>query len=100
VQGPVCFIANNNSAQGSISGAGLPGSSNNIGQGVLIGVAANPVPANGAFNLLFVSAIGGNFVEFTGSGTITNGAMKGSGSCSASTTLCQGMSGTFTGTEQ
>src|ERR1700685_67604 len=50
VQGPVCFVANNNSAQGSISGTGLPGSSNNIGQGVLVGLAANPVPANGTFN--------------------------------------------------
>jgi hypothetical protein len=100
VQGPVCFIANNNSAQGSISGSGLPSSSNNIGQGVLIGVAANPVPANGTFNLLFVSAIGANFVEFTGNGTVTNGTMKGSGSCSASTSLCQGLSATFSGTEQ
>ena len=42
VQGPVCFIANNNTGQGSISGTGLPSSSKNTGQGVLIGVASNP----------------------------------------------------------
>jgi hypothetical protein len=101
VQGPVCFTANNNAGQGSISGTGLPTSSTNTGQGVLIGVAANPVPANGTFNLLFVAAVAsGNFVEFTGSGTISNGTMTGTGSCSSSTPLCQGMSGTFSGTLQ
>lgn len=36
--GPVCFIANNNTGQGSISGSGLPSFSKNTGQGVL------PVP--------------------------------------------------------
>jgi hypothetical protein len=101
VQGPVCFIANNNSGQGSISGAGLPSTSKNTGQGVLIGVASNPVPASGGFNLLFVSGdASGNFVEFTGSGTVANGTMTGTGSCSSSTPLCQGMSGTFSGTQQ
>jgi len=101
VQGPVCFIANNNTAQGSISGSGLPSSSKNTGQGVLIGVAANPVPANGSFNLLFVAGdAGGNFIEFTGTGTVSNGTMTGTGSCSASTPMCQGMSGTFSGTFQ
>jgi hypothetical protein len=101
VQGPVCFIANNNTGQGSISGSGLPSSSKNTGQGVLIGVAANPVPANGSFNLLFVTGdAGGNFIEFTGTGTVSNGTMTGSGSCSASTPMCQGMSGTFSGTFQ
>lgn len=100
VQGPVCFIANNNSGQGSISGTGLPSTSKNTGQGVLIGVAANPVPANGTFNLLFVTGdASGNFVEFTGSGTVSNGTMTGTGSCS-STPMCQGLSGTFTGTLQ
>lgn len=101
VQGPVCFIANNNSGQGSISGSGLPGTSKNTGQGVLIGVAVNPVPANGTFNLLFVAGDAiGNFVEFTGSGTVSNGKMTGTGSCSANTPMCQGMSGTFSGTLQ
>jgi hypothetical protein len=101
VQGPVCFTANNNSGQGSISGSGLPSTSKNTGQGVLIGVAANPVPANGTFNLLFVAGDArGNFVEFTGSGTVSKGTMTGTGSCSTSTPLCQGMSGTFSGTLQ
>ena len=101
VQGPVCFTANNNSGQGSISGSGLPSTSKNTGQGVLIGVAADPVPANGTFNLLLVAGDGrGNLVEFTGSGTVSKGTMTGSGSCSASTPLCQGMSGTFSGTFQ
>jgi hypothetical protein len=102
VQGPVCFTANNNSGQGSISGSGLPSTtSKNTGQGVLIGVAANPVPANGAFNLLFVAGDAiGNFVEFTGNGIVSNGKMTGTGSCSASTPQCQGMSGTFSGTFQ
>ncbi len=101
VQGPVCFIASNNTGQGSISGTGLPSTSKNTGQGVLIGVAANPVPANGTFNLLFVAGdASGNFVEFTGSGTVSNGTMTGTGSCSPSTPLCQGMNGTFSGNQQ
>ena len=101
VQGPVCFIANNNSGLGSISGTGLPTSSKNTGQGVLIGLDSNPVPTNGSFNLLFVAGdASGNFVEFTGSGTVANGTMTGTGSCSSSTPLCQGMSGTFSGTLQ
>jgi hypothetical protein len=101
VQGPVCFIANNNTGQGSISGTGLLSSSKNTGQGVLIGVAANPVPPNGTFNLLFVTGdANGNFVEFTGSGTVSHGTMTGTGSCSSSTPACQGVSGTFSGTFQ
>ena len=96
VQGPVCFIANNNSAQGSISGTGLPSSSKNNGQGVLVGVASNPVPANAPINLLFVvGESNGTVLEFTGSATVANGTMKGTGSCSTSTPLCQGATGTF-----
>jgi hypothetical protein len=101
VQGPVCFIANNNTGQGSISGKGLLSNSNNTGEGVLIGVASDPVPANATFNLLFVlGEQNGNFVEFTGSGTIANGTMTGTGSCSPGTPLCQGSSGTFSGNQQ
>jgi hypothetical protein len=101
VQGPVCFIANNNAGQGSISGSGIPTSPKSTGQGVLIGVASNPVPANAAFSLVFVAGDGNaTVVEFTGGGTIANGTMTGTGSCSSSTPLCQGMSGTFTGTAQ
>jgi hypothetical protein len=101
VQGPVCFIANNNSGQGSISGKGLLSSAKNTGEGVLIGVPSNPVPANAKFNLLFVLADqNGNVVEFTGSGTVTNGTMTGTGSCSTSTPVCQGVSATFSGSQQ
>jgi hypothetical protein len=100
VQGPVCFTANNNSGQGSISGTGIPSSSKNNGQGVLIGVAANPVPSGGAFNLLFVAGdANGTVVEFTGGGTVTDGTMTGNGSCSTSTPICQGMSSTISGTQ-
>jgi hypothetical protein len=99
VQGTVCFIANNNALPGSISGPGI--SSSSTGQGVLIGVPANPVPANAAFSLLFVAGYGnGDFVEFTGSGTVNNGALTGTGSCSPSTPVCQGASGTFSATLQ
>jgi len=98
VQGPACFIANNNTGQGSISGAGIGGSSK--GQGVLIGVSANPVPSGGAFNLVFVAGDGnGNFAEFTGSGTISNGMVTGTGSCSPSTPVCVGDSATFTASQ-
>ena len=98
VQGPVCFIANNNTGQGSISGTGLPSSSKNTGQGVLIGVPSNPVPAGATFNLLFVAGDkNGNVVEFTGSGTVAGGTLTGTGSCSPSTPLCQGVSATFSG---
>src|ERR1700691_326901 len=84
LQGPACFIANNNAGQGSISGAGIPSSSK--GQGVLIGVPANPVPPGGTFNLVFVDGDqNGDFVEFTGSGTISNGTMTGTGSWSSNT---------------
>jgi hypothetical protein len=99
VPGPVCFTANNNIGQGSISGTGIPNSSKNTGQGVLIGVAVNPVPSGGAFNVLFVAAdASGTVAEFTGSGTVTNGTMTGNGSCSTSTPICQGMSSTISGT--
>jgi hypothetical protein len=101
VQGPVCFTANNNTGQGSISGSGIPTSTTSTGQGVLLGVPSNPVPTNGTVNLVFVAGdANGNLVEFTGSGTVSNGTMTGTGSCSASTPLCQGMSGTFSGTLQ
>jgi hypothetical protein len=101
VQGPVCFVANNNSGQGSISGKGLLSNASNTGEGVLIGVPANPVPANSTINLLFVlGESNGTFVEFTGSGTVANGTMSGTGSCSANTSLCQGTTATFTGTLQ
>ena len=101
VQGPVCFIANNNTGEGSISGTGLPNSPKSTGQGVLVGVPSNPVPANATVNLLFVAGDkNGNFAEFTGSGTVANGKMTGTGSCSPNTPVCQGASATFSGNQQ
>jgi len=101
-QGSVCFIANNNSQAGSIAGAGIPTSSKSLGQGVLVGVAADPVPDNSTVNLVFVSsASGGKFSEFTGTATVVGGKMTGTGACSsASTASCTGASATFTGTHQ
>jgi hypothetical protein len=100
VQGPACFIANNNSGQGSISGTGLPSNLKATGQGVLIGVPPNPVPSGSTLNLLFVARNNSGFVEFTGSGTVGSGTMKGTGSCSSSTPICQGVTGTFSATLQ
>jgi hypothetical protein len=101
VEGPVCFIANNNSGQGSISGKGLVASAKNTGEGVLMGVSANPVPANSTVNLLFVLGdSNGDVVEFTGSATVANGVMTGTGSCSTNTPICQGETATFSGTQQ
>src|SRR5579864_56936 len=95
VQGTVCFIANNNSGQGSISGTGLPSSSKNNGQGVLVGTASNPVPANATINLLLVGESNGTVLQFTGTATVNNGTMKGTVSCSTNTPICQGATGTF-----
>jgi hypothetical protein len=101
VQGPVCFIANNNSGQGSISGTGLSTTIQNTQEGILIGVSANPVPDGGTFNLLFVAGDkNSNFVEGTANGTVSKGSMTGTGSCSSNTPMCQGVSGTFSGNHQ
>jgi hypothetical protein len=99
VQGPVCFIANNNSGRGSISAAGSRPAGTS--QGVLVGVASNPVADDATFNLVFVAGSGsGNVAEFTGSGSVTAGTLKGTGSCSAGTPICQGVAGTFSATQQ
>jgi hypothetical protein len=101
VQGPVCFIANNNSSLGSISGTGSGSHPTGTSQGVLVGVAANPVADDAAFNLVFVAGDGaGDVVEFTGSGSVTAGTRKGTGSCSKDTPICVGVSATFSGTQQ
>src|SRR5437016_7250850 len=56
VQGPVCFIANNNSGQGSISGTGLStDTTKNTQQGILIGEASNPIATGATFNAIFVA---------------------------------------------
>jgi hypothetical protein len=100
VQGTACFIANNNSGQGSIAGKGLLTGSNNNGVGVLIGTSASPVPDGSTVNLLFVIAPNSSVSEFTGTATVTKGTMQGSGACSATTPTCQGITATFTGSVQ
>ena len=100
VQGSVCFIANNNTGNGSIAGTGLPASSKNTSEGVLIGAPANPAPDGSTINLLFVAAASGSFAEFTGTGTVTNGKWTGTASCSADTPVCQGVSATFSANAQ
>jgi hypothetical protein len=101
VQGPVCFIANNNTGEGSISGTGIPNSPKGAGHGVLIGVPSNPVSANATVNMLFVAADKyGNLAEFTGNGKVANGTMTGTVSCSSNTPICQGAIATFSGIQQ
>jgi hypothetical protein len=100
VEGPVCFVANNNTGQGSISGKGLLSNASNTGEGVLIGAPANPVPANATINILGVQANSAGFVEFIGTSTVANGTMTGTASCSSKTPLCQGVSASFSGTSQ
>ena len=101
VQGTVCFIANNNSQAGSIYGTNIPTTAKNLGQGVLVGTTADPVPDNATVNLLFVSATGkSSYVEFTGTATVVGGKMTGSGACSSTTPACNGASASFTATKQ
>jgi hypothetical protein len=101
--GSTCFIANNNSGLGAITGASVSSANKNLGQGILIGVAADPVPDNATINMVFVSAYNGGktFQEFTGTASIVSGKMTGSGSCStASTALCTGATASFTASHQ
>src|SRR5438876_849553 len=64
-------------------------------------VPSDPDPANATVNLLFVEGDkNGNFAEFTGSGTVANGKLTGTGSCSPNTPICQGASATFSGNQQ
>ena len=104
VPGTVCFIANNNSGNGGIAGTSISPTSKTLGQGILVGVAADPVPDNATINMVFVSATNGGkaFQEFTGTATIVSGRMMGSGSCnsSVSTSNCVGASAAFTATHQ
>jgi hypothetical protein len=98
VQGPVCFIADNNTGQGSISGTGnftYPPA------GVLIGTAANPASANASIDLLFAEADQlGDAAVFGGTGTVSGGTLSGSWSCNVNSPVCFSLSGTFSGTHQ
>lgn len=101
VQGPACFVANNNTGKGSISGTGIPNSPEGAGgNGVLIGAPSNPVPTNATINMIFVSGSKHDLVEFIGNATIANGKVTGTGSCSANTPICQDAIATFSGIQQ
>lgn len=97
VTGPSCFVANNFTTPGSITATGtllFPA------QGALIGVPADPAPANSTLNLLFVEANDTSDAVFTGSGTVSGGKMTGTWACDASSPACVGLSGTFSGSKQ
>jgi hypothetical protein len=97
VQGPTCFIADDNTGQGSISGTGVlypP-------QGVLVGSPGNPIPADTSesINLVFVEADEyGDVSVFNANGSVDNGTMSGTWVCSTYSAVCTGLSGTFSGT--
>jgi hypothetical protein len=98
VQGPSCFIADNDTGQGLISGSGdflYPP------QGVLVGSPSNPIPANTpeSIDLVFVEADEyGDISVFNGNGSVDNGTMSGTWVCSTYSPVCIGLSGTFSGT--
>jgi hypothetical protein len=94
VTGPTCFIADNNTGQGAISGSG-----NFIypPQGVLIGTAANPASNNAVVNLLFAEADQFGAAVFGGVGTISNGNLTGAWTCNVNSPVCSGLNGTFSG---
>jgi hypothetical protein len=98
VQGPACFIADDNTGQGSISGTG---SFIYPPQGVLIGVASSPASVGASVDLLFAEADEfGDAAVFGGTGTVSNGTIAGSWSCNLYSPVCAGLSGTFSGTQQ
>jgi hypothetical protein len=99
VEGPNCFIADDNTGQGSISGTGqffYPP------QGVLVGSSTNPIPSDStaAINLLFVEADRyGDVAVFDGNGSVSNGAITGTWACDPGTPVCTGVGGTFSGSQ-
>jgi hypothetical protein len=98
VQGPSCFIADDNTGQGAVSGTG---SFFYPPQGVLIGVSANPAPSNASIDLLFAEANQlGEAAVFGGDGTVSNGVLSGTWSCNPNSPICAGLSGSFSGTLQ
>jgi hypothetical protein len=98
VQGPACFIADDNTGQGSISGTGsfiYPPA------GVLIGVPANPASINASIDLLFAEADQfGDAAVFGGTGTVSNGTITGTWACNPASPVCFGLGGTFSGIRQ
>jgi hypothetical protein len=91
VQGASCSIADDNTGQGSISGTGsffYPPA------GVLVGLSS------GQIELVFVEADQfGDAAVINGNGTLSSGAISGTWTCNAATSVCLGFSGTFAGTQ-
>jgi hypothetical protein len=98
VQGPACFIADDNAGEGSISGTGsfiYPPA------GVLIGTPANPASTNASIDLLFAEADEfGDAAVFGGTGTVSKGTITGTWACNPASPVCFGLNGTFSGTQQ
>lgn len=98
VQGPSCFVADNQTSQGSLSGSG---SFLYPPQGVLVGVPSDPIPANTSVgvNVLFVEAdLLGDLAVFSGTGTESNASLTGTWNCDTSLTfVCTGIGGSFSG---
>lgn len=104
----VCAIADNNTGQGSISGAGqfiyppqgvLLGNISGFSSSKELGAAASPV------SLLFVEADqDGNIAVFDGQGNTGDNpnipSISGTWTCDPKSPVCAGMSGTFSGTMQ
>lgn len=96
VTGPTCFIADDNSGQGSISGSG---SFFYPPQGVLLGAAVSPASNNSSIDLLFAEADSfGDAAVFSGLGAVSSNTITGSWSCNVNSPICLGRSGTFSGT--
>ncbi len=97
-----CFIADDNTGQGSISGTGqffYPP------VGVLLGVQSDPIRANGSGPIggVFVEADSfGDYAIFNANGTAQSSgkSISGSFACNPVSTNCAGISGTFSGTHQ
>ena len=76
-------------------------------QGLVFGVGANPVPANGTttfttgaafFASLNSDGVDSNLYDLTGTFTATSKSVSGTYTCDAACTTCSGDTGTFTGT--
>jgi hypothetical protein len=99
VEGPICFTADDDTRQGSISGTGqflYPP------QSLLVGSSTNPLPSNttATIDLLFVEEDQyGDVAVFNGNGSISNGVATGTWACNPSSPACSGLSGTFSGSQ-
>jgi hypothetical protein len=99
VQGPSCFIADNQTGQGSATL--IKGNPYYPIQGALVGTPSNPMQSGAQVDMLFVEGqTGGGIAVFGGNGQFSSGSVQGEWSCNSSTPVCGGTSGTFIGTLQ